>query len=109
MSDCSQILEQADKALYVAKESGRNKVIRWKQSDTVANVNDTVVIDINDKNSKDSRPATDDKGKISLLQSEVEELQNKLYQLEKPDGLDEATSIDAITKLPSRLIFHGSC
>ena len=105
VSDCSQILEQADKALYVAKESGRNKVIRWKQGDTVANVNDAVVIDINDKSSKDSHPATDDKGRISLLQSEVEELQVKLNQLEMSDELDKTASIDAITKLPSLLIF----
>jgi diguanylate cyclase (GGDEF)-like protein len=108
VSNCSQILEQADKALYGAKESGRNKVIRWQQDNIVASVNEAVVIDINDKSDKklkDSHPAKEDKGKISLLESEVEALQNKLRELEKSDGLDDTATVDVITKLPSKTVF----
>ncbi len=105
VSNCSQMLEQADEALYIAKESGRNKVIKWQQNNTVASANEAVVIDINDKVLNDSHPAKEDKGRVSLLQSELEGLQNKLRQLEKSNELDDAATIDAITKLPSKLIF----
>jgi len=105
VSNCSQILEQADKALYGAKESGRNKVIRWQQDNIVAKVNEAVVIDINDKSLKDSHPDKTDEGKVSLLESEVKALQNKLSELEKHGDLDEAATIDAITKLPSKIVF----
>ena len=105
VSDCSQILEQADEALYVAKESGRNKVIKWQQDNSVTGINEAVVIDINDKSIKDSHFAAENNGKISLLQKEVEGLQNKLRELEKSAGPDEAATIDLITKLPSKLIF----
>ncbi len=105
VSDCSQILEQADEALYIAKESGRNKVIKWHQDDSVTSVNEAVVIDINDKSIIDSHPATEDNGTISLLQKEVEGLQDKLRKLEKSAVPDQAEIIDVITKLPSKLIF----
>ena len=105
VSDCSQILEQADEALYIAKESGRNKVIKWQQDNSVASVNEAVVIDINDKSIKDSHPATEDNGEISLLQKEVEGLQDKLRELEKSAEPDKEATIDVITKLPSKLIF----
>ena len=105
VNNCSQILDQADKALYVAKENGRNKVIKWLKGDMVASFNETMVIDINDKRNQASDQDTDDNGKVSLLQSKVDELQNQLRELGKADDLYETTSVDAITKLPSQLIF----
>ena len=105
VSNCSQILEQADKVLYVAKESGRNKVIRWNKGDVVASFNETLKFDINDEGIKNTHDVSSDNGKIALLQSKVDELQNQLCERGKADKLYEASSIDPITKLPSQLIF----
>lgn len=105
VSNCSQILEEADKALYIAKESGRNKVICTKQSDSVSSINDTVVLDITDKNHKDNQEETSASGEISLLKSKIDYLQNKLHEFGKQDAIDESKIIDPITKLPSQLIF----
>ena len=105
VSDCSQMLEQADKALYVAKDNGRNKVIKWIKGDTVASFNETMVININDKENQPSHQTTDDNSKVSLLQSKIDGLQNQLREIGKSDELYETSSIDAITKLPSQLIF----
>ena len=106
VSNCSQILEQADKALYIAKESGRNKVIRWNNGNAVTSFNETLKFDIADKkNQASQQDTTDENGKVSLPQSKVDALQNQLCELGKSDELYETASIDAITKLPSQLIF----
>ena len=121
-NSCSQLLDNADKALYVAKESGRNKVISWKQKDVVASLNDTVVIDL-----KDHLPAQQEAGQIEgqaeeqteeqteddisksiRLQKRIDDLENKLSSVDGGANgkQDEVNFLDAITKLPSKVILE---
>ncbi len=102
---CVQLLDQADKALYAAKESGRNKVVKWGQDEAASSTNTNVVVNLNDRKSKRHNDSANDKMTISLLQREVEELRNKLDESTKNVSPVEARSIDPITKLPSKLIF----
>jgi diguanylate cyclase (GGDEF)-like protein len=116
-TECAQILDMADKALYAAKESGRNKVILWGQDNTAAGSDEddadkNVVINLNDRITKNSvdpvsqnnDPVDDEK--ILLLENKIEELQNKLNdETAKANLQEESRGIDPITKLPSKLIF----
>lgn len=102
---CSQLLDLADKALYAAKETGRNKVIKWGQDGKTLHTDDNVVINLNEGKVQSSDVAISDQAQISLLQSKVEELQNKLSESSEGGVHEESRNIDPITKLPSQIIF----
>jgi len=104
VTDSSQLLEDADKALYAAKQSGRNRVIKWSQDGTGISISDDVVINLKDRISA-CDGSTNDKEKITLLQRKVEELQRRLNESINAEANEKARSIDPITKLPSKLIF----
>ncbi len=84
----------ADEALYVAKESGRNRVIRW---------------------SRDTESVTDDSTKPSEIKQESEEtvdqLKDRIEQLEEIASsvsaqLEYNHSYDELTGLPNRILFY---
>lgn len=97
-----ELNHQADEALYVAKESGRNRVSRWQ---TDADSADT------------AEPGTDETGiseqedKIPAETQQVNSLQNRILELESiasqfSSELEYSKSHDELTGLPSQVLFH---
>ena len=110
VTSCKEMLDLADKALYIAKESGRNKVIIWEQDNAVTNVNDTNDTNdtnVNDSNiiDKDEYNNASDSEKILLLKNKVAVLHDRLTNQASSDVTDKKQTIDPITRLPSMLIF----
>jgi diguanylate cyclase (GGDEF)-like protein len=103
--DCSILLDQADKALYEAKEHGRNRVVKWQEDNVDNNTSAGVVVSLNKMARDRSKVPLNDKTKITLLTNEIKELENKLASLKKAESSSQTRSIDPVTKLPSKLIF----
>jgi len=99
MTDGSKMIDLADKALYAAKESGRNKVIIWGADAAEQDDNE---IGLDDSDLDQSEKHGNARKTISLLQNKIQKLQGKLNE----NSIDkESRNIDPITKLPSKLIF----
>ncbi len=87
----------ADKGLYVAKESGRNQVVRWNPEEEV---------------SKDS--SEQDNAKTATIvepQENIEQLQNRIHELEELASgfsaqLEYDKSYDVLTGLPNQVLFY---
>lgn len=102
-----ELLNKADKALYLAKESGRNKVMVWEESlpDSSANV-----VDINSQRANDSDLDLIDTPAASASGVEGTDTAARIQQLEKiaaekAKQLDEYVAYDPLTQLPERSLF----
>ncbi|VAW56864.1 diguanylate cyclase/phosphodiesterase (GGDEF & EAL domains) with PAS/PAC sensor(s) [hydrothermal vent metagenome] len=98
VSSCSEMLDLADKALYQAKQTGRNKVVQWKLEFTELDEQGS-----NDED-KSKEKINDDKRDITK-EFESDVLQKELRSYSKNNLIDKDQIIDPITQLPSKLIF----
>ena len=103
--DPAELNDQADQGLYVAKETGRNRVISWASKNAVEAEHD----------SKDEGK-TDDKNRIPLSDharqaEEIQQLQIQIRQLENAasdvsEQLLNQQNFDKLTGLPSQTLFY---
>ncbi|MCP3687881.1 MAG: diguanylate cyclase [Gammaproteobacteria bacterium] len=91
----------ADEALYVAKETGRNRVIRWaSESGTLS-----------DRTELQTEADTDDSEADSTSQKTIKQLQDHIQHLEEmalhaSEQLKYSQNYDELTGLPNRILFH---
>ncbi len=93
----SDLNNLADKALYVAKESGRNKVVKW-QPDIESNESKELITTSNKENGKTSK-------------EHVEHLHKRIKELEEiasnfSNQLDYQQNYDSLTGLPNQILFY---
>jgi diguanylate cyclase (GGDEF)-like protein/PAS domain S-box-containing protein len=89
----------ADEALYVAKESGRNKVARWQPASEIVQT----VENEKDEIPENPQPVPTD-AEITNLHIRINELEGIASKFSQE--LEYANSYDPLTGLPNQILFH---
>lgn len=91
----------ADEALYVAKESGRNKVVRW-QAKPVSNTQS--MEEISQVEQVQDYQATPEPQDVASLQNRIHELENIATEISAE--LEYNKNYDPLTRLPNQILFY---
>ncbi|HCW06564.1 MAG TPA: hypothetical protein DGG95_04270 [Cytophagales bacterium] len=94
----------ADEALYVAKETGRNKVVRWQPETEFGNKKTANVENSSDQKSDTKDKNLDKPDSLTELQLRVNELESIASQFSAE--LEYSKNYDALTGLPNATIFY---
>ncbi len=91
-----ELLDFADKALYVAKECGRNRLVRWSHDALDRHTSITPAASGTSMDHALPPPATD---------SEILRLKQRIQSLQLSVEGDDTPAVDAITDLPNHGVF----
>lgn len=100
MAGVSQLLDHADKALYTAKQSGRDRVVTWINSEEHENGQEHKHVEPSDYSElKDGADAD-----VQLLHRRIADLESEIIKREAEYSKNRFS--DPITDLPTRVIFE---